>query len=134
MRLTAFFLVAVVTTILSNAGDTGQPASVAEARKSLADPKLDVRLCAVLTLVKQRDEPAVGVLIDLLADLPHDGRVQAESALRDLAGEWSPTPALQGDDELSRRFAARPGPAGGVPWTEPLCWRNFENARQAIAR
>ena len=75
-----------------------------EIRKLLADPKPQVRLRAALALVQRGDEKAVGVLIDLLADLPQDERRQAEQALQQLAGAWSPAPALQGDDELSRKI------------------------------
>jgi hypothetical protein len=83
---------------------SGQPALLPEVRKLLADPKPQVRLRAALALVQRGDEMAVAVLIDLLADLPQDERRQAEQALQQLAGAWSPAPSLQGDDELSRKI------------------------------
>ena len=61
------------------------------------------------------------MLVELLADLPHDGRMLAEKTLQELAGEWAPTVALQGDDALSRRFATRPGPVGGALSTGQHC-------------
>src|SRR5207249_4632549 len=65
-----------------------------------------VRLKAALALAQaeQLDEEAITVLIDLLAVLPPPQRRLAEQALQQVAEEWSPTPALAGDDEISRRI------------------------------
>jgi hypothetical protein len=57
-----------------------------------------------LTLAAQQDEAAVGVLIDLLADLPAAQSRLAEQALQELAGEWSPSLTFARDDEVSRRI------------------------------
>jgi hypothetical protein len=110
MRLVTLFLACAALALASaeptqpqEPGD-GQPLSVPEARKSLADPNPKVRLRGALELTAQLDEQAIGVLIDLLAVLPVNDRLQAEQALRQLAGEWSPNPDLPGDDELSRKI------------------------------
>jgi WD40 repeat protein/HEAT repeat protein len=71
--------------------------------KLLADPMPQVRLRAALALVQRNDEKAVGVLIDLLADVPSDERLLAEKALQQLAGEWAPALAMQGEDALARK-------------------------------
>jgi HEAT repeat protein len=73
-------------------------------RELLADAKPQVRLPAALALAKRLDEQGVGVLIDLLAELPPGPRRQAEQALQELAGDWSPNPPLAGDDEVSRKI------------------------------
>ena len=51
-----------------------------EVRKLLTDGKSQVRMRAALALVQQLDEKAIGVLIDLLVDLPVAERVRAEEA------------------------------------------------------
>src|SRR5262245_56282961 len=73
-------------------------------RKLLADADPQVRLKAALPLARQQDEQAVGVLIELLAELRPAERRQAESVLQELAEEWAPNPGLTGDDEVSRRI------------------------------
>src|SRR5205823_8215496 len=73
-------------------------------RQPLADPDPQVRLKAALPLARQHDEQAVGVLIELLADLKAAERRQVESVLQELAEEWAPNPALTRDDEVSRRI------------------------------
>jgi RNA polymerase sigma factor (sigma-70 family) len=75
-----------------------------ESRKRLSDPDPQVRLKAALRLAEELDEQAINVLIELLAVLPAPQRRQAERALQQIAEEWSPTPALAGDDEISRRI------------------------------
>jgi HEAT repeat protein len=85
------------------AGKVG-PAERPDVRKALSDPDPQVRLKAALALAERPDEAAIGVLIDLLADLPAAQSRLAEQALQELAGEWSPTPALAKDDEVSRRI------------------------------
>ena len=80
---------------------SGHAELLPEVRKLLADPKSQVRLRAALALVQRNDEKAVEVLIDLLADVPADERRLAEQALQQLAGDWSPAPAVQGDDALA---------------------------------
>ncbi|HYV36131.1 MAG TPA: HEAT repeat domain-containing protein [Gemmataceae bacterium] len=91
---------AIACEVLAESG----PASVLpQVRKLLADPKPRVRLRAALALTKRMDEPAVGVLIDLLVELPVEERKLAEQALQQLAGEWAPNPPLTGDDDLSRK-------------------------------
>src|SRR5947209_14973942 len=75
-----------------------------DSRKRLNDPDPQVRLKAALRLTEQLDEQAINVLIELLAVLPASQRRQVELALQQVAEEWSPTPALAGDDEISRRI------------------------------
>jgi HEAT repeat protein len=111
-RIVACSLTAVVLAFVAAAAEYTQsptpggapPDAAAEARKLLTDPQPKVRLRAALVLVSQADEQVMNVLIDLLADLLGDERRQAEGALRQLAGEWSPNPKLPGDDELSRKI------------------------------
>jgi HEAT repeat protein len=80
--------------------NAGQP----DDRKLLRHPNPQVRLEAALALVERQDEEAIGVLIDLLAELRPAQRRLAEQALRQLAEEWSPNPTLTKDDEVSRRI------------------------------
>ncbi|HYV37946.1 MAG TPA: HEAT repeat domain-containing protein, partial [Gemmataceae bacterium] len=75
-----------------------------EVRKLLGDPKPQVRLRAALALTERQDEHAIGVLIDLLADLPPLQRRLAEDALQQLAGDWAPNPNITADDEVSRKI------------------------------
>ncbi len=82
----------------------GQPEVLPEVRKLLTDPKPQVRLRAGLALVERQDEQSIGVLIDLLAELPPTHRRLAEDALQQLAGDWAPNPNLTGDDEVSRKI------------------------------
>jgi hypothetical protein len=107
--LVGFYLVTAATVVLCAASQPvpapeGEQPSVPQLRKLLADPKPEVRLKAALALVQRDEEKAVDVLIDLLAELRGDELRQAEIALQQLAGEWSPNPGLQGDDELSRKI------------------------------
>jgi RNA polymerase sigma factor (sigma-70 family) len=73
-------------------------------RKLLSDPDPQVRLKAALRLAEPLDEEAINVLIELLAVLPAPERRRVEQALQQVAEEWSPNPALAGDDEISRRI------------------------------
>jgi HEAT repeat protein len=82
----------------------GQPEPVAETRKLLADTKAQVRLRAALALAPLPDAEAIGVLIELLAELAPDERRQAEQTLQLLAGDWAPNPQVAGEDELSRKI------------------------------
>jgi HEAT repeat protein len=71
-------------------------------RPLLADPRQTVRLRAALALLDGHEAAGVPVLIDLLAELPPEGRKQAETRLGELAGEWAVSgPA--GDDAISAR-------------------------------
>src|SRR5262245_26132179 len=63
-----------------------------DVRKLLGAPDSQLRLRAALTLAARQDEEAIGVLIDLLADLPAAQSRLAEQTLQELAEEWSPTP------------------------------------------
>jgi Ca2+-binding EF-hand superfamily protein/HEAT repeat protein len=83
---------------------SNRPEVLPELRKVMAKAPPQVKLRAALALARQLDEQAVTVLIDLLAELPATERTHVEEALKQLAGEWSPNPNLQGDDELSRRI------------------------------
>jgi HEAT repeat protein len=83
---------------------SGRSELLPEVRKLLADIKPQVRLQAALALAQRLDEQGVAVLIDLLGELPAEGRNQAEKALQQLAGNWSPSPPLAGDDEVSRKI------------------------------
>jgi HEAT repeat protein len=82
------------------APERGQP----DARKGLSDPDPQVRLRAALHLARQRDEQAIGVLIDLLAELPAGQSRQAEQALQAVAQEWAPLLTFPRDDEVTRRI------------------------------
>jgi RNA polymerase sigma-70 factor (ECF subfamily) len=84
--------------------DKPGPGAAADARKQLHNPDPQVRFKAALALTDQLDEEAIGVLIELLAELPPAQRKQAERVLQQVAEEWSPTPAIAGDDEISRRI------------------------------
>jgi RNA polymerase sigma factor (sigma-70 family) len=82
-----------------------QPGKVSpDVRKLLKSPDPQVRLKTALPLAEQLDEEAITTLIDLLAVLPPAQRRLAEQTLQGIAEEWSPTPALAGDDEISRRI------------------------------
>jgi HEAT repeat protein len=83
---------------------SGRSELLPEVRKLLADTKPQVRLQAALALAQRLDEQGVAVLIDLLGELPAEGRRRAEQALQELAGEWAPSPPLARDDEVSRRI------------------------------
>ena len=72
-------------------------------RKLLGDARPLVRLQLALALSEQQVVEAIPVLIDLLADLSASQRGPVEAVLQELAGEWSPNPSLQGDDDVSRR-------------------------------
>ena len=72
-------------------------------RRLLHDTRPMVRLRIGLALADQQDVEAIPVLIDLLAELPQPHRGSIEAILQPLAGEWSPNPGLQGDDDISRR-------------------------------
>jgi hypothetical protein len=80
----------------------GQSESAAELRKLLRDPLPQVRLRSGLALAGQHDPEAIGVLIDLLAELPPAQRQPIEQILLDLAGEWAPKLTLTGDDDVAR--------------------------------
>src|SRR5262249_39856778 len=85
------------------AGKVG-PAERPDVRQALSDPDPQVRLKAALALAARPDEAAIGVVIVLLAEVASAQSRLAEQALQELAGEWSPTPALARDDEVSRRI------------------------------
>ena len=80
-----------------------QPEQWPAVRKLLQDPKPTVRLRAALTLSREQDPEAVGVLIELLADLSVEDRKEAEAILLELAGDWAPGP-INGEDEIARRI------------------------------
>jgi HEAT repeat protein len=120
LLLTGMLAAAVAT------GTAADPTGAGDRRKQLHDPDPQVRLRAALGLAEQPDEEAIHVLIELLAVLPAPERRQVESALQQIAEEWSPNPALTGDDEISRRIL-RDAWAG---W-----WRNTDGeALQAAFR
>ena len=70
------------------------------------------------------------VLIDLLAELPQPQRGLVDT-LGQLAGEWA-IGFPQGNDEVSRGFAASCGPSGGRPTTGRFCSANSANAPRAM--
>jgi HEAT repeat protein len=81
----------------------GGTASRADVRALLKDPKPSVRKQAALGLADSHDAEAVPVLIDLVADLPPEGRKEVETYLTELASEWAvKTP--QGNDATSSRL------------------------------
>jgi len=71
-------------------------------RKLLHDPVARVRLRAGLALAQARDGEAIGVLIDLLTELPMEPARLAEDFLQTLAGEQAPR-LLLAEDEPSRQ-------------------------------
>jgi HEAT repeat protein len=72
-------------------------------RPLLKDPRPSVRMRAALALADKNDTEAVTVLIDLVARLPAEGRLQVETYLTELAGEWAvKTP--QNNDAASGRL------------------------------
>ncbi len=95
------------------------PAPPPGVRALLHDAKSIVRQRVALALIDRQDLDAVPVLIDLLGELPREQRRPVEEALQQLAGEWSPAPAVQGDDAVARRIR-RDAWAG---W-----WRNTEGS------
>jgi HEAT repeat protein len=94
-----------------------QPEQWPAVRQLLKDPKPAVRLRVALALARHQDVASIPVLIDLIGELPPAPRKQAEAVLQQLAGEWTPTVDIQGDDDVSRRIR-RDAWAG---W-----WRNTE--------
>ncbi|HTU18494.1 MAG TPA: HEAT repeat domain-containing protein [Gemmataceae bacterium] len=69
----------------------------------LGDAKPSVRMQAALSLTDSHDAEAMPVLIDLVADLPLEGRKRVEEYLTELAGEWAvQTP--QGGDAVSAKL------------------------------
>jgi HEAT repeat protein len=90
----------VAARVLSQVGGTQGHTLV---RPLLKDAKPSVRMQAALSLADSHDAHAVPVLIELVADLPPDGRRRVEAYLIELAGEWAvKTP--QGSDALSGRL------------------------------
>ncbi len=85
------------------AGEALIRANVADARRLMTDPDVDVRLRVVLAAVTRvKDKTAVAVLINLLAEVPRNQGWRAEEVLVRLAGEQAPTVSL-GKDESSRK-------------------------------
>lgn len=69
----------------------------------LKDAKPSVRMQAALSLTEAHNAEGVPVLIDLVAELPPEGRQRVEEYLRELAGDWAVrTP--QSGDALSARL------------------------------
>src|SRR5262249_29238289 len=97
-------LVLVLSAGLAVAGAQAPDRGPPDVRKLLRDPNPQTRLRAALSLAAQQEEEAIGVLIELLAELPAGQSRLAEQALQALAEEWAPTPALTRDDEVSRRI------------------------------
>jgi HEAT repeat protein len=90
----------IAARVLCQVGGTAGRAAV---HPLLKDPRPTVRMQAALGLADTHDAEAVPVLIDLVADLPPDGRKQVETYLTELAGEWAvKTP--QGNDATSGRL------------------------------
>lgn len=114
MRMASAFVVVLVLGIGMSPGqdrkelpakaDKDSQAGQADYRQRLRDRDPQVRLKAAIELSAQPNEEAINVLIKLLAVLPAPQRRQAELALQGIAEEWSPNPALVGDDEISRRI------------------------------
>jgi HEAT repeat protein len=82
---------------------TGIDTARAAVRPLLQDARPTVRLRTALALAQSRDAEAVGVLINLLGDVPARQSAQIEAVLTDLAGDWKiSVPA--GNDDLARRM------------------------------
>lgn len=91
---------AIAARVLCQSGRTSGRRAV---RALLKDPKPTVRLRAALGLLESQEAEAMPVLIDLLAELPADGRKQAEEYLSQLAGEWAIT-VPSGNDRTAARL------------------------------
>ena len=90
----------IAARVLCQVGGSAERAAV---RPLLKDSKPTVRMLAALSLTELHDAEAMTVLIDLLADLPPEGRRRVEEYLAELAGEWAvKTP--QGGDAVSGRL------------------------------
>ncbi len=72
-------------------------------RKLLKDRDVDVKLRVALALSASRDREAVPILIDLMGELPLDKGLQAETYLREVAGERGPNVYLAADAESRKR-------------------------------
>jgi HEAT repeat protein len=92
-------------------------------RKLLKDADADVKLRVALALATSRDREAVPVLIDLMGELPFEKGMQAETFLRDVAGERGPNVYL-GTDADSRKKAK-------AAW---LAWWKDNGATADLAR
>ncbi len=86
--------------VLCQIGGSAERAAV---RPLLKDAKPTVRMLAALSLTELHDAEAMTVLIDVIAELPPEGRRRVEEYLNELAGEWAfKTP--QGSDAVSDRL------------------------------
>jgi len=72
-------------------------------RKLLKDADVDVKLRVALALSASRDREAVPVLIDLMGELPLDKGLQAETYLREVAGERGPNVYLAADADSRKK-------------------------------
>jgi HEAT repeat protein len=90
----------VAARVLCQIGGNAERTTV---RPLLKDAKPSVRMLAALSLTQLHDAEAMTVLIDLIAELPPEGRRRVEEYLTELAGEWAvKTP--QGGDAVSGRL------------------------------
>jgi HEAT repeat protein len=90
----------VAARVLCSVGGSAERAAV---RPLLKDAKPTVRMLAALSLTELHEAEAMTVLIDLIAELPPEGRRRVEEYLTELAGEWAiKTP--QGSDSVSGRL------------------------------
>jgi HEAT repeat protein len=90
----------VAARVLCRVGGSAERTAV---RRLLKDPKPTVRMFAALSLSELHEAEAMTVLIDLIAELPPEGRKRVEEYLTELAGEWAvKTP--QGSDTVSGRL------------------------------
>ncbi|MHB1424722.1 MAG: HEAT repeat domain-containing protein [Gemmataceae bacterium] len=81
----------------------GGKEGIAAVRPLLKDGRPTVRMAAALSLANKHDTEALTVLINLIAELPPEGRKRVEEYLSELAGEWTvKTP--QGSDGMSGRL------------------------------
>src|SRR5579875_7446 len=90
----------IAASVLCRIGGSAERAAV---RSLLKDAKPSVRMQAALSLSERQETEALPVLIDLLAELPPEGRKPIEEYLAELAGEWA-VKAPQGNDAVSRRL------------------------------
>lgn len=72
-------------------------------RKLLEDPEAAVKLRVAIALIAARDRQAVPVLIGLLSELPPELGIQAESCLRALGGEKSPSLVLTSEQGVAEK-------------------------------